>query len=321
MERKTVFLIFTLLFLISGLFSLSLATQSKESAIDEMFNLAQNKQESAQTESSKAESENTIEIPDWLKRISYGVNIETDQKPRIYIETVQPLYQSVDKINTFFTHDRVSIQNDRGTYSAGLGYRRLLFNENLLAGVNTFFDYQDLHQHYRQGLGLEAITKTLEFRTNAYFGISPKRLVEETGATKVYERAVNGGDIEVGGPIPYLPWLKLFGSGYHYDFREFKDMNGWKARGEIKPFKFITINLETYDDNKGEQEYRMDTRFTLAVDDFTPKSILSAFKLAKEPFPDVDLKERTLDRVERNFTIQVEKWSDNGNIVEIRRGS
>jgi hypothetical protein len=192
-----------------------------------------------------------------------------------------------------------------------------------MAGINTFFDYQDLHKHYRQGLGLEAITKVLEGRSNLYFGLSPKRLVEETAGSYVYEKVANGFDAELGGPVPYLPWLKVFGGYYQYDFKKFKDMIGWKARGEIKPYKFITINLETYDDNKGEQEYRMDARFNLAVDDFSPRGIISAFKAANTPYPETDLKKRTLDRVERNFNIVVERWSESkaGNvIVEIRRG-
>ncbi|MCM8792684.1 MAG: inverse autotransporter beta domain-containing protein, partial [Candidatus Omnitrophica bacterium] len=217
--------------------------------------------------------------------------------------------------HTFFTHDRISIQDERGTYSLGLGYRRLLFEENLLAGINTFFDFQDLHKHYRTGLGLEAITKYLEGRINSYFALSPKRLVEEDSVSKTYEKAVNGGDIELGGPIPYLPWFKVFGSYYRYDYRKFKDKQGWKLRSELKPFKFITLNLETYDDNKGKREYLMDTRFNLVFDSLTPKSILSAFGWNKEPFVEVDLKERTLDRVERNFNIEVEKWREAGGAV------
>jgi hypothetical protein len=265
--------------------------------------------------------ESSSEIPDWLKRTNYGVVIENDYAPRLYLETVQPLYQSSDRINTFFTHDRISIQNARGTYSAGLGYRRLLFNEELLAGINGFFDYQDLRKHYRTGVGLEAITDKLEARANSYFGLSPKRIIEESAATSNYEKAVDGFDVELGCPVPYVPWIKLFGGYYWYDFKKAnKNLIGWKARGEAKPFKFITFNVETNDDNKAKREYRVDGRFSLEVDDFTPKSICSAFKLAKEPFPEVDLRERTLDRVERNFNIMVEKWVESGSMsVEIGR--
>lgn len=264
--------------------------------------------------------ENGLRIPDWLRRIDYGINIETDQKPRVYMETVQPLYQSVDKKSTFFTHDRISLQDERGTYSLGYGYRQLVRNENLLLGVNQFFDFQDLHKHYRTGVGIEALARLVEFRSNAYFGLSPKRAIEEGGGAKTYEKAVNGGDVEIGCPIPYLPWIKVFGSYYQYDFRKFKDMRGWQMRTELRPLKAMTINFVTYDDNKGGREYRLDGRFSLAFDTFAPRSIISALGPAKEPFPGNDLKEMTLARVERNFNIQTEKWTESSGVtIEIGR--
>ncbi|MCX7927429.1 MAG: inverse autotransporter beta domain-containing protein [Candidatus Omnitrophica bacterium] len=268
-----------------------------------------------------AETKDNSQVPEWLKRTSYGINIDSSQKPRIYIETVQPLYQDEDKIDTFFTHGRINIQNERGIYNLGLGYRRLL-TEEFLAGINTFFDYQDLHNHYRTGFGLEAIGKRAEARLNTYFGLSPTRKVKETASSTQYEKAVDGFDVELGGPVPYLPWLKLFGSYYQYDFKKFKDMQGSKIRSEIKLIKCLTINLETYDDNKGEREYAMDTRFNFAFDNFSFKDFLSAFKLENEKYKEVNLRDRTLDRVERNFNIQVEKWAEvTGMTVEIGRGS
>lgn len=245
--------------------------------------------------------------PDWLKRTSYGGILETDNKPRVYLETVQPLYKWPDETKVIFTHDRLTIHDDRATSSAGLGFRDLMFNEKLLGGINTFFDYQDLYKHYRWGIGLEAITDRLEARLNEYYGLSGRRTVEETSTTYTYEKAVDGFDAELGTPIPYLPWIKIFGSYYQYDFKNFSDMKGWKGRLEIKPVKAFTFNVETFDDNKGDQEYRVDGRFCLAFDDFSMKGIL---KPAKEPYPNKDLKKRMLDRVERNFNIQVEKWSE-----------
>ncbi len=249
---------------------------------------------------------------DWLKRTTIGGIIESGQKPRYYIETVQPFYQSPGKKDTVFTHIRISEQDAYGTYSAGVGYRRLLFNNNLMAGINTFFDYQDPHQHYRQGVGLEAIGTFAEFRANGYFGLSPAREVESVGT---YEKARDGFDVELGAPVPYLPWMKVFGSCYWYDFKEGPDVEGWKGRVELKPMDFLTINLETYDDNKGSQEWRSDVRFTLWVDSFAPKDIFAALASSfKTALPEVDMKERTLDRVERNFQIVVEKWSDGGGV-------
>jgi len=274
------------------------------------------------TVTASGESDNdSSNVPAWLQRTSYGMSIETDQKPRIYLETVQPLYQTDDKVNTVFTHSRVSIQDERGTYSTGLGYRRLI-SDKLLAGVNTFFDYQDLHRHSRQGAGLELLSQYLELRANTYNHLSGRRTVDETPSSITYEKVVDGYDLELGGPVPYLPWLKLFGQYYYYDYKQAKNMAGNKIRAEIKPFKWVTCNLATYDDNKGDREYVMDIRFSVAFDTFTAKSFLTAFKPTCDAFPTVDLKKHTLDRVERNFNIQVEKWKKTGNMtIAVGRGS
>ncbi|MBF0511092.1 MAG: inverse autotransporter beta domain-containing protein [Candidatus Omnitrophica bacterium] len=263
------------------------------------------------------------EIPDWLKRTNYAAYVGTDQRPIYYLETVQPLYQSADKIDTVFTHTRVSIMDGRGTYSPGLGYRRLVFNNNLMLGVNTFFDYQDLHREYRQGVGLEAITQTAELRVNSYFDLSPVRTISDDGNTTVFEKVVNGGDVEIGTPVPYLPWIKIFGSYYRYAYRYTSDMSGWQERVQFSPFPFTTINFITSEDNAGPREYRMDGRITLRFDTLTLKSLLSMFKFTQTAYPSVDLSTRTLDRVERNFNIQTERWSTSksspGVTVEIGR--
>lgn len=117
---------------------------------------------------------------------------------RIYLET--PTFVSSRRQNPhLFTHDRISIQDSRGTYSLEFAYHRLFFDENLLAGINFFFDYRDPHKHYHQGIGIEAIGEKIEFRANSYFGLSPKRLVEETLTSKTYEKVANGFDLETGG--------------------------------------------------------------------------------------------------------------------------
>jgi hypothetical protein len=257
---------------------------------------------------SKIAKDDDFVIPDWLKRTSYGVIITSDEKPNLYLETVQPLYQSMDKTDTFFTHDRISCQNFDTAYSVGLGYRRLLFNDSLLAGINAFIDYQDFRKRLRQGLGIEALTNTLEFRANSYFGLSGKRIIDESITTTTYERVVNGGDVEIGCPVPFLPWFKIFGGFYLFDFKKSKNMDGWKMRGEIKPLRFVTLNLETFGDSKSGQQYRSDIRFNLNFGDFG--NLFSLFKPQQSAFPNFDLSSRTLDRVERNFNIQVEQWGD-----------
>lgn len=247
------------------------------------------------------------ELPAWLNRVEFSTKMETHQKPTIYFQTVQPLYQDSGKMNTFFIQPRVNTRADRTTYNLGTGYRRLA-SENLILGLNLFGDYQELHEHGRVGVGAEALGQVLEARVNSYFGVTRKRIVQETSSGTVYEHAVDGIDYELGAPIPYVSWLKVFGSGFWYDFDKFSDKVGWKGRLEASLNNNVRAEFFTWDDNKGGQEYGGQIRFSVAFN--TWKDIGSAFKFSKEPFPRKDLGEQLLVPVERNFDIVVEKWTE-----------
>ena len=97
----------------------------------------------------EAFAEQRQDIPDWLKRVNYGIDIGTDQKPIWYFETVQPLYQSPSRDRTLFIQPRANKQGHDETYNLGLGYRWLTDEENVLLGLNTFYDYTEEHSHYR----------------------------------------------------------------------------------------------------------------------------------------------------------------------------
>ncbi len=259
------------------------------------------------------------DIPDWLKRIELSGQWESHKNPTFYFETVQPLYQGEDKIDTLFIQPRVSLRSSDLTYNLGVGYRKLV-SENLLLGINIFGDYQDLHEHGRIGLGIEALGQVFEARLNSYFGVTPKRIVEDTASSTTYEKVADGLDFELGVPVPYMPWLKVYGSGFWYDFDKFQDKYGWKTRIEATLNKALRLEFYTWDDNKGGEEYGGRLRCHLAFD--TLADIRDVFKLAGEPFPKKDLKKRTLIPVERNFDIVVEKWSESAGVtVEIGRGN
>ena len=268
--------------------------------------------------------ETETEVPEWLKRISFGADVGTNQKPRIYFETVQPLYQDEDKQNTFFIQPRISYENEDGAYNLGFGYRRLLYDNSVLLGTNLFFDFEDDDKHYRTGLGLEAFVNLIEFRANSYIGLSPRRLINEVGTQREYEKAVDGFDWEIGLPIPYMNWIKVYGGGYWYNYEKFKNKEGWRVRTELKPFKITTINFIAYDDNKGDPEFRVDGRVTIpfgAGGENDEK--FSNLGFSKTPYPEeVDHSDRILDRVEREYKIEVERYVETASaIVEVRRGN
>ena len=56
----------------------------------------------------------------------------------------------------------------------------------------------------------------LESRLNTYFKVSDIRQVEENAGGQNFEKVANGLDWEIGGPLPYLNALKLYGGGSWY---------------------------------------------------------------------------------------------------------
>lgn len=216
-----------------------------------------------------------------------------------------------------FTQARISGQDNRAIYNLGFGARRI-FKDVYLLGTNIFYDYQDLHQHHRSGVGFEAMTdRGLEGRVNTYFKVSDIRQVEENAGGQNFEKVANGLDWEIGGPIPHLSVLKLYGGGYWYNFERFPDKYGWKMRAEYNPVKYSRVVFEIRDDNKRDSNaYRLECAITLAFSSFHPRDILNDLKASKEAFPKINLKDKTLDRVVRDFDITViETTKQRGGLV------
>jgi hypothetical protein len=316
----------------SGEQSISAADPSFTRNINNSFNAAENinryhysegtEPEAARgsSESSDKDFDSNSEEPEGFEHLNLRTGMiydnSVDKGPRMYVETVLPLMQSEDKVDTFFTHDRVTSDSDFNfALSGGLGYRRLLFNNNLMLGVNTFFDYQTEHEHYRTGMGLEVKTKTLEANGNFYFGLSERRQIYDSRRVDIFEKAADGFDAEVGGPVPFIPWIKIF-EGYQRYFYDFaKDEGSLKQRAQISLSKFLTFNAQRYKAYDGENNYTLDARFSMAFDSFDMKDLSDALKLSPQPFSGVDLTEHTLDRVERNFNIVLERTENPKNFV------
>src|SRR3989338_4013659 len=212
--------------------------------------------------STPAAAENKQDIPDWVKRTNFGIEAGTGQRPKYFFETIQPLLGTQEEDLVFFNQSRISERSSRPVYNLGLGLRRV-FSDKWLLGLNSFYDYQDLHKHSRGGVGFEAISDLgIESRINTYIGISRKRLVGEDSANEYFEKVANGFDWELGAPLPYLPFLKIYGGGNWYTF---------------------------------------------AFTSFSPKDLLNDFKGSKTAYPKVNLRDKALDRVVRDFDITVIK--------------
>ena len=250
----------------------------------------------------------SVEIPEWVKRTNFAIEVGTGQKPKYFLETIQPLLGTQDKDIVFFNQSRISEKSSRPTYNLGLGLRKIFRNSYLL-GINSFYDYQDLHKHSRGGVGFEVISdRGLESRINTYIRISNNRLVATDAANEYYEKVANGLDWELGAPLPYLPFLKVYGGGNWYNFEDFRNKYGWQMRMEYAPIKYSRLDFIMHHDNKTRDiDYRFEGALTLAFTSFDLRDIVKDIKGSTVAYPEIDLNDRVLDRVVRDFDITVIK--------------
>jgi len=164
--------------------------------------------------------------PDWLKRTEVTGSYGRGTKPEYSILTVQPLYQSDGKRDTIFFQGsqlHYSLFGDaRNTSNLGVGYRRLLLDDTLLLGGNSFYDREWTYGHTRAGFGVEAMWQMLDFHANQYTPLTR----DKTVADGTVERAMRGWDSELRSQIPYLPWASVGLQRYVWT-GDYSSIRGW----------------------------------------------------------------------------------------------
>ncbi len=169
---------------------------------------------------------------------------------------VAPLSDPNDVKNTFFTQDSVYHKDDRTTVNLGLGYRRLEMDNKLMLGVNGFYDYEFPYGNTRTSIGLEARTTVGELNFNQYWGMSGWK----NAANSLQEKSLGGTDIEVGVPLPYMNWAKVYGRGFiWYGVDGASDLKGTdislRAQVPILPGLAIEGGRRTYTNDTPDENF------------------------------------------------------------------
>ena len=146
----------------------------------------------------------------YFPTVELQVDMFDTKKTTSGILIVVPLSDPKDIKNTFFMQDSVYHNDGRTTLNVGLGYRRLEMDNKLLLGVNAFYDHEFPYDHGRTSFGLEARTSVGEVNFNQYFGASGWR----AGKDNINEASLGGTDLELGLPLPYMNWAKVYGRGF-----------------------------------------------------------------------------------------------------------
>ena len=198
-----------------------------------LFALSANAQDLKNKATNKITSELNKSLTSGLSNIFPTAEVSLSsgktQKVKGNILVVMPFSDIDDKKNVTFTQGSLYFSdNDQETLNLGIGQRRLLDNENLMLGANMFFDEEFTSRHRRASFGVEAITSVGSLRANQYYGLSGWKTVKG-----VREKALDGHDMEVGAPLPYLPWTKAY-------YRTFE----WEGASGVGDLKGDEMSLE-----------------------------------------------------------------------------
>ena len=199
--------------------------------------------------------------------------------------------------------------NDRVALNMGFGYRQLSDDENYFTGINSFFDL-DSKGNTRASAGLEFQASLFSANANIY-----RRIGKSSNSVGVYkEKVLNGHDISVSGPLPYLPWLDITLTNYRWDaVKAAKDSTGTKFSTEIRLDKNTVFGFG-FDNNN------IDKTTTFASIMFTSgggrQPTLKDGLFSETAFNLGDVREKLLMKVRRNNRIVLE--SENVGVVVVR---
>ncbi|MHA1563807.1 MAG: inverse autotransporter beta domain-containing protein [Alphaproteobacteria bacterium] len=254
--------------------------------------------------------------PDWLSRVEFEWDVQRDDKPEFSILTVQPLFQSEEKQDTFFTQLRAARNFTSGEYrtttNVGLGYRRLFSDSKLLLGANAFIDNEWKNNHSRLGLGVEARWSGFDLYANYYLGLSGKK----SAGGGITEEALDGYDLELTTQVPYLPWARVRGQYFLWDTKSLSEnIDGYTGAVELDIHQNFQLEFGYTDDDFNDG-------FVFAKIRFTPGSrgrptLLSDQAVSDQAFNLRDMRGYTLDKVRRVNNIVVERTSSGVTISRL----
>tara|TARA_B100001142_G_scaffold329642_1_gene393729 strand:+ start:257 stop:1204 length:948 start_codon:yes stop_codon:yes gene_type:complete len=147
-----------------------------------------------------------------MKYLDFQVDVREETKPTFSIMSVNELTELANG-GTIFNQTSFNTYDGDETINIGLGARKLLNDNKVIIGFNTFYDHQFSENHKRLGLGAEAITSMLDLRGNYYNAMSGRKNVK-TG--DYLERALDGWDVRADYHLPIQHDVNLYVKAFEF---------------------------------------------------------------------------------------------------------
>ena len=226
-------------------------------------------------------------------------------KVRGGVLVVAPLSDPSNITNTIFTQGSLYFSDEgRKTLNLGLGNRYLTLDNKLLLGANAFYDHEFPYDHGRTSLGLEAKSSVGEINYNKYF----RHTSWKKGKGEKQEKALDGHDIEIGAPLPYLPWAKIYTKKFYYEAGDgVEDLKGddLKLSAEL-PFGIgVEIGKRSYSSSGQVDEEFVNITWSTSVGRNKDASLFEL--VSDEAYQLTSVEDKRYDKVRRENLIVKQK--------------
>lgn len=249
-----------------------------------------------------------LRASEWLNQFGQA-QVGVDFKTRkgfegTYADVLLPLRDKDEWL--FFTQLGGRNHDDRWTGNAGLGMR--FFDDDIMYGINAFYDYDFTGKHRRLGLGTELARDFLKLSVNGYLRLGGWRGSHDV--SDYNERAANGYDARLEGWLPFHPNLgasltyeRYYGKQVALFDKASRQHNPQALAAEIKytPIPLLTLSVS----HRIGNEKQADTRFNLLLSYRLGESLqkqLDFYQVASTK----DLKGSRFDLVNRNNLITLD---------------
>jgi len=176
-------------------------------------------------------------------------------KPEISVETFKPLSET-DNGLTFFQGSIFAHDGTRETINLGFGKRAFSDDDNMMFGLNAFYDHEWDYDHSRASIGGEIKSSFLELNYNQYLSNSDSK----TGKNGKSEEVADGYDLELGFQVPYIPSATFYTKSFEFDVDGGNDFEGFEYTTELEvPSSGLTLELghTDYADHNDEWFFKM----------------------------------------------------------------
>ena len=244
-------------------------------------------------------------------------NVEIDiadidgEDTKFSIFTVQPLYDNPAAGRATFFQGSIIAMDDADTLNLGLGQRWILNDGKLIAGLNLFYDNEWDAGHERMSVGGEALTSVADFRVNSYTALSDTKTVN--GAE---ETALDGMDMEMALPLPYLPNTRIHAKRFKWEGENGgNDIEGdtLSLRSALPLGFTLEAGTTSYDNNAANDADFVSLSFNVAR--FHQQQYVEQPQLiSNKAYALVDITERRFEKVRRSNQI-VKQVRNAGTVV------